>query len=155
MYRYVCRTLNAAGEGSASGTTGRWSVLDGALDEWGRRGKAAHCAARMMLCTGNRKTCSCPDAFEDVTERTCVGYVACADDARTGTRMTCGTCDLVIVVGMCDEDMHEMPASILHNASVSHSAPRGKEHIRTDAPSGGGPCGCIQGEHWQARGRRP
>ena len=67
----------------------------------------------MMLCTGNRKTCSCPDAFEDVTERTC------ADDARTGTRITCGTCAFVIVVGMCDEDMHDMPASIVHKKCVN------------------------------------
>ena len=134
VYRYVCRTLNAAGEGSASGTTGRWSVLDGVLEEGGRRGSAAHWAARMILCTGNRKTCSCPDAFEDVTERTCVGYVVCADDARTGTRMTCGTCDLVIVVGMCDEDMHEMPASILHQTRQFLCATNGMERVRTGVP---------------------
>jgi hypothetical protein len=117
LYRYPWSTLNAAGDGSVIGRTGTWSVPDDGGDEGGSREMEEHCAAITILCTGNRNTCSLAEDFEDAMARTCVGYVGWAGepDMRIGIDMECGTCDLGIVVGKCDDDRAEIPASILCN----------------------------------------
>jgi len=113
VYRYEWRILNAAGEGSASGSTGRWRIPDWEPEDVGNRGSAEHWAAMTMLCTGNMNTCSLADGFEDATASTWVGYVGCPeDDERAGMESAWGTCDLGMEVGICEEGREEIPASI-------------------------------------------
>lgn len=97
-----------------------WSVPVDGGEETGSRGSVEQFAAIMMLCTGNMNTCSFGEDFDEEMASTWVGYVGCAaeEEDRNGMESTCGTCDLGMVLGRCDDGKAEMPASILRRVRL-------------------------------------